>query len=69
MPYSIDVKLALFPKLALFLNGKAILRRTERAMMRAMCCRKVVDKKTTEEQKEMQGFKETADGLAAANRV
>ena len=31
-------------------NEKAILRRTERAMVRAMCGMKVVDRKTTEEQ-------------------
>ena len=31
-------------------NEKEILRRTERAMMRAMCGMKVVDRKTTEEQ-------------------
>ena len=30
-------------------NEKAILRRTERAMVRAMCGQKVVDRKTTEE--------------------
>ena len=32
-------------------NGKAILARTERAMVRAMCGQKVVDRKTTEEQR------------------
>ena len=30
-------------------NEKAILRRTERAMVRAMCGQKVVDRKTTKE--------------------
>ena len=31
-------------------NEKAILRKTERAMVRAMCGQKVVDRETTEEQ-------------------
>ena len=34
-------------------NEKAILRRTERAMVRAMCGQKVVDRKTTKEQMDM----------------
>ena len=50
-------------------NEKAILRRTERAMVRAMCGQKVVDRKTTEEQMNMLGLKETIDQLAAANGV
>ena len=50
-------------------NEKAILRRTERAMERAMCSQKVVDRKTTEEQMDMLGLKETIDQLATANRV
>ena len=41
----------------------------ERAMVRAMCGRKVVDKKTTEEQMDMLGLKETVGGLSAANGV
>ena len=44
-------------------NEKAILRRTERAMVRAMCGQKVVDRKTTEEQMDMLGLKETIDRL------
>ena len=48
-------------------NEKAILRRTERAMVRAMCDQKVVDEKTTEEQMDMLGF--TIDRLATANGV
>ena len=44
---------------------KAILRRTERAM----CGQKVVDRKTTEEQMDMLGLKETTDRLATANGV
>ena len=50
-------------------NEKAILRRTERAMVRAMCFQKVVDIKTTEEQMDMLGLKETIDRLATANGV
>ena len=45
-------------------NEKAILRRTERAMVRAMCGQKVVDRKT-----DMLGLKETIDRLATANEV
>ena len=47
----------------------AILRRTERAMVRAMCGQKIVDRKTTEEQMDMLGLKETIDQLATANGV
>ena len=50
-------------------NEKAILRRTERAMVRAMYGQKVVDRKTTEEQMDMLGLKETVDRLATANGV
>ena len=50
-------------------NKKAILRRTERAMVRAMCGQKVVGRKTTEEQMDMLGLKETIDRLATANGV
>ena len=50
-------------------NEKAILRRAERAMVRAMYGQKVVDRKTTEEQMDMLGLKETIDRLATANGV
>ena len=50
-------------------NEKAILRRMKRAMVRAMCRQKVVDRKTTEEQMNMLGLKETIDRLATANGV
>ena len=50
-------------------SEKAILRRAERAMVRAMCGRKVVDKMTSEEQMNMLGLKESVDGLAKANGV
>ena len=49
-------------------NEKAILRRTERAMVRTMCGQKVVDRKTTE-QMDMLGLKETIDRLATANGI
>ena len=42
-------------------NKKGILRRMERAKVRAMCGQKVVNRKTTEEQMDMLGFKETRD--------
>ena len=50
-------------------NKKAILRRTKRAMVKAMCSHKVVDRKTTEEQMDMLGLRETIDRLATANGV
>ena len=50
-------------------NEVAILRRTERAMIRAMCGVKLMDKKNTEESIVMLGLKETKDKLAKANGV
>ena len=50
-------------------NVEAILRRTKSAMVRAMCGQKVVDRKTTEEQIDIFGLKETIDRLATANGV
>ena len=50
-------------------NEKAILRRTERAMVRAMRDQKVVDRKTGEEQMDTLELKETLDQLATANGV
>ena len=50
-------------------NEKAILRRMERAMVRAMCRQKVVDRDTTEKQMNMLGLRETIDRLATANGV
>ena len=50
-------------------NEKTILRRTERALVRAMCGQKVVDRKTTEEQMDMLGLEETIDRLATANGI
>ena len=50
-------------------NENAILRRTERAMVKAMCSQKVVDRKTTEKQMDILGLKETIDQLATENGV
>ena len=50
-------------------NENAILRRTERAMVRAMCSQKVVDRKTTEEQMDVLRLKETIERLATVNGV
>ena len=47
----------------------AILRRTERAMVRSMCGVKLVDRKNMEELMEMLGVKETLYGMAKANEV
>ena len=45
-------------------NEKAILRRTERAMVRAMCGQKAVDRKTSEEQMDMLGLRKTVNGVS-----
>ena len=50
-------------------NQNTILKRMERAMVRAMCGQKVVDRKTTEEQIDMLGLKETIDRYSTANGV
>ena len=50
-------------------NEKAILRRMERAVVRAMCSQKVIDRKTTKKQMGMLGLKKTTDQLATGNRV
>ena len=50
-------------------NKKAILKRMEKVMVRAMCGQKVVDKMTTEKQMDMLGLRKTIDGLATANGV
>ena len=47
----------------------AILRRTERAMVRAMCGAKLMEKKRTEDLMEMLGLKETVVQMATANGV
>ena len=50
-------------------NEMAILRRTERVMVRAMCGAKLMEKKRTEDLMEMLGSKETVVLTAKANRV
>ena len=50
-------------------NEKTILRRTERALVRAMCGQKVVDRKTSEEQMGMLGLNETIERFATVNGV
>ena len=50
-------------------NEIAILRRTERAMVRAMCGVKLMEKKRTEDLMEMLGLKETVVQMAKANGV
>ena len=47
----------------------AILRRTKRALVRAMCGAKLMEKKRTEDLMEMLGLKETAVQIAKANGV
>ena len=47
----------------------AILRRTERAMVRAMCDAKLMEKKRTEDLMEMLGLNKTVVQMAKANGV
>ena len=50
-------------------NEMGILRRAERAMVRAMCGVKPVEKRNTAELMDMLGLRETIDWLAKANGV
>ena len=50
-------------------NEMAVLRRTERAMVRAMCGAKLMEKKRTEDLMEMLGLKETVVQMVKANGV
>ena len=50
-------------------NEMAILRKTERAMVRAMCGAKLMEKKRTEDLMEMLGLKEMVVQMAKANGV
>ena len=50
-------------------NEMGILRRTERAMVRAMCGVKLMDRKKTEDLMQMLGLEESVDQLAKANSV
>ena len=47
----------------------AILRRTEKAMMRAMCGVKIIEKRRSQELMSLLGLKDTLDGLARASVV
>ena len=55
--------------MVLRVNVIAFLRRTERAMMRAICGAKLMEKKKTEGLMEMLGLRETAVQMAKANGV
>ena len=50
-------------------NEISVLRRTEKAMMRAMCDAKLMEKKKTGDLMEMLGWKETVVQMAKANAV
>ena len=50
-------------------NEMAILRRTKRTMVRAMCGAKLMERRRTEDIMEMLGLKETAVPMAKANGV
>ena len=47
----------------------AILRRTEKAMMRVMCGVKIIEKKKSHELMSLLGLKDTLDGLARTSGV
>ena len=47
----------------------AILRRTERAMIRAMCGVKLLDRRNSEELVDMLGIKESLDRMAKASSI
>ena len=51
------------------INEMIILRRTEKAMVRAMCSVKLMEKKRTEDLMEMLGLKETTVQMANADGV
>ena len=50
-------------------NEMAILRRTEKAMMRATCGVKIIEKRRSQELLSLQGIKDTLDGLARESGV
>ena len=50
-------------------NAIAILRRTKKAIMRAMCGDKIIDKRRSQELMSLLGLKDTLDGLARASGV
>ena len=72
MVYRSYVRLAMLyesEKWCLRENEMAILRRTERAMVRAMCGAKLMEKERTEDLMEMLGLKETVVQVAKPNGV
>ena len=50
-------------------NKMAILRRTEKAIMRAICGVEIIDKRRSQELVSLLGLKDTLDGLARASEV
>ena len=50
-------------------NGMEILRRTEKAMMRAMCEVKLIEKRRSQELMSLLSLKDTLDGLTRASGV
>ena len=50
-------------------NEMAILRRTEKAMMKATCGVKIIEKRRSQELLSLQGIKDTLDGLARESGV
>ena len=52
--------------LCLWENEIAILRRTEKAIMRAMCRVKIIEKRRSQELMSLLGLKDTLDGLTMA---
>ena len=66
---SFEISMLTVHLLAAIINEMAVLRRTERAMVRAMCGAKLMEKKRTEDLMEMLGLKETMVQMAKANGV
>ena len=50
-------------------NEMAVLRRTEKAMIRAMCGVKMTEKRSSQELMSLLGLKDTLDGLARVSGV
>ena len=50
-------------------NEMAILRRTEKAMIRAMCGFKLIEKRWSQKRMSLLGLKDTLDGLTKASAV
>ena len=56
-------------KMCLRENEMAILRKTKKAMMRAMCGDKIIDKRRSQKLMSLLGLKDTLDELARASKV